>query len=75
MGQKNKETKMSRVQELEQAVIALPRVDYEEFRRWFLDQDWRQWDQEIEDDSKAGRLDFLVREAAEAKSQKRLRNL
>jgi hypothetical protein len=66
---------MRRVQELEREVVALPQDEYKEFRRWFLDQDWEKWDQEIEEDAKAGRLEFLVREAAEAKSKGKLRDL
>jgi hypothetical protein len=66
---------MIKIQELEQAVITLSQHDYEEFRRWFLDQDWQKWDQEIEEDVGAGRLDFLVREAKEAKSHGKLREL
>ncbi|MEW6265365.1 MAG: hypothetical protein AB1641_19990 [Thermodesulfobacteriota bacterium] len=66
---------MTRVEELEAAVASLPREEYSQFRRWFLDRDWEKWDQEIEEDAKAGRLDFLIREAAEAKKVKKLRDL
>ena len=66
---------MTTVEELERAVDALTREEYSRFRRWFLDRDWEKWDWEIEEDSKAGRLDFLVREAAEAKNRKSLRDL
>ena len=66
---------MITVEQLEMAVDSLTKEEYSEFRRWFLDRDWEKWDQEIEEDVKAGRLDFLVREAAEAKNQKKLRDL
>jgi hypothetical protein len=45
----------------------LPDNKYRRFRRWFLKRDWEKWDLEIEEDSKAGRLDFLVQEVAEVK--------
>jgi hypothetical protein len=66
---------MTRVEELEMAVDSLTPKEYNRFRRWFLDRDWEKWDQEIEEDAEAGRLDFLVREAAEAKSGRRLKDL
>ena len=66
---------MTRVEELEIAVDALTHEEYSRFRRWFLDRDWQQWDREIEEDAEAGRLDFLVVEAAEAKNRKKLRDL
>ena len=66
---------MADVQELEKAVASLPEQEYVEFRRWFLDNDWQLWDNQIEEDSKAGRLNFLINEAAEATSSGKLRAL
>ena len=64
---------MTRLRKLKTAVAALPQEEYRLFREWFLSQDWDRWDREIEADSKAGKLDFLLREAAEAKKCNRLR--
>jgi hypothetical protein len=66
---------MTRVEELEMAVDALTQEEYSRFRRWFLDRDWKKWDEEIEEDAKAGRLDFLVREAADVRDRNKLRDL
>ena len=66
---------MTKVHELERDVAALPESDYAEFRQWFLNCDWEKWDGEIEEDVKAGKLDFLVHEAAEGKKQGKLRDL
>ncbi len=66
---------MRTVEELETAVDSLSQEEYSRFRRWFLDRDWEKWDQEIEEDAKAGRLDFLVQEAVEEKKRNKLRNL
>jgi hypothetical protein len=66
---------MSKVEELERAVASLTTEEYPEFRRWFLESDWAKWDQQIEEDSRAGKLDFLVREAFEAKKQGKLEEL
>jgi hypothetical protein len=63
---------MTKVEELKRAVTSLTPEEYREFRRRFLERDWEQWDQQIEEDSRAGKLDFLVREAFEAKKQGKL---
>ncbi len=64
---------MTQLEKLEQQVASLPATDYGEFRRWFLERDWEKWDREIEADWDAGKLDFLVKEAEEAKKGNRLR--
>jgi hypothetical protein len=37
--------------------------------------DWERWDKEIESDSEAGKLDFLVREGLDAKAEGTLEDL
>ena len=64
-----------RLTELETAVEQLSEPDYDKFRRWFLERDWQGWDREIETDSASGKLDFLVREAKDAKRTGRLRDI
>jgi hypothetical protein len=66
---------MTVVQEIEKSILSLSRKDYEELRRWFLERDWDEWDTNIERDASAGKLDFLVREAAEEKRRGKLRDL
>ena len=66
---------MTRIEELEQAVAALPAEDYRRFREWFLERDWEQWDKQIHADSESGELDFLVKEAMDEKSRGKLRDL
>lgn len=66
---------MTNLQELEKTIESLPEQDYREFRRWFMEKDWERWDREISEDSKTGKLDFLIREAFEAKGKNQLRNL
>jgi len=66
---------MVKVQELQDAIEALPQEDYARLRRWFSERDWKEWDRQIEADSDAGGLDFLIREAAEDKSAGRLREI
>ena len=66
---------MSRLREIEMAIDALPEEEYGELRRWFLERDWAKWDRQIEADSASGQLDFLVREAQEAKGKGTLKPL
>jgi hypothetical protein len=66
---------MTKLEELEMAVASLPEQEYRKFRRWFFDRDWEQWDKQIEADAKGGKLDFLVKEALEAKRGGELKDL
>ena len=51
------------LEELQRAILALPIDDFREFRHWFLEYHNELWDREMEEDSAAGRLDFLAEEA------------
>lgn len=63
------------MEEIKNAVVSLPVDDYRQFRHWFLERDWAQWDKQIQVDSDSGKLDFLVEEAMDAKSLGKLRDL
>ncbi len=54
---------MSTVKEIEAAIGELPRNDFFELISWIKGQFEDEWDRQIEDDVKAGRLDHLAREA------------
>jgi hypothetical protein len=56
---------MRSVEEIERAVDALSKEEYVQFRQWFPERDWQQWDRQIRTDSDTGKLGFLVREAKE----------
>jgi len=66
---------MNRMEEIKNAVVSLPKQEYRLFRDWFLERDWKQWDQQILADSEAGKLDFLVKEAMDEKNCSKLREL
>lgn len=66
---------MTRVEELEKAVDELSEKEYSIFRQKFLERDWEKWDRQIETDSKSGNLDFLIKEASDAKKSGDLENL
>jgi hypothetical protein len=40
-----------------------------------IERDWGKWDREIEEDYRAGRLDFLLEEARKAKREGNLREI
>ena len=66
---------MSNVEEIKEAIEALPEADYVQFREWFCEKDWEKWDKQIEADSKSGKLDFLIAEALEEKNKGTLKEL
>lgn len=66
---------MTRIEEIERAVEDLAPKDLREFRRWFLEYDARVWDEELERDVEAGRLDSLAGEALEDLREGRTRPL
>ena len=58
---------MSKVDELKTKIEKLPRKEFSELARWLSEKGWERGDKEIEADSEASKLDFLVREAFGAK--------
>ena len=66
---------MSKVDELKSAIAALPENEFVELRQWFSEKDWQNWDEQIEADSKSGKLDFLIKEANDQKRSGKLKDL
>jgi len=54
---------MSELEKLEQRIQGLSAEELKRFRAWFAEFDARVWDEQIEADAKAGKLDELVSEA------------
>lgn len=54
---------MSTVQEIERAIEQLPREEAFRLADWISSRISKEWDQEIEEDIKAGRLDHIAQEA------------
>ena len=62
---------MSELEHLEEEVLRLSPEDLTQFRAWFIELDHQLWDQQIEADVAAGKLDRLIAEArAEFKAGK-----
>lgn len=66
---------MSKINAVRKAIEALSEQEYTQLRQWFSDRDWKKWNQEIEKDSKSGKLDFLIGEALNEKRQGKLKDL
>ena len=54
---------MSSLPEIEKAIQQLAPDQLTAFRAWFAEFDAEQWDRQIEQDAKTGRLDALAKEA------------
>ena len=54
---------MGNVESLQEQVEALSPGELAEFRRWFLDRDWADWDAQLERDVRDRRLDALADQA------------
>ncbi|MEW6238472.1 MAG: hypothetical protein AB1656_24060 [Candidatus Omnitrophota bacterium] len=62
---------MTRLEEIEKDIRQLSSAELAAFRSWFYEFDADEWDREIEQDIKAGKLDALAQEAlAEHKAGK-----
>jgi hypothetical protein len=66
---------MTKIEEIEKEIEALPEVDFKKLREWFSKKDWNKWDQEIEADANSGKLNFLVKEVEDAKNYGKLKNI
>ena len=60
---------MSTVDEIKAAIEMLPPTEFARLRHWLLERDWDEWDRQIESDSQAGKLDFLIAEVLEEKAK------
>jgi hypothetical protein len=64
---------MSTVKEIESAIEHLPATDFFKLGEWFDERREQLWDDQIANDAKSGRLDFLIEEARAAKKSGTLR--
>lgn len=66
---------MPNIAKIQEDILALSKTDYQQLRQWFNELEWDGWDGQIEEDSNAGKLDFLIAEAREAKEKGTLKKL
>ena len=48
---------MSKLKEIEESISKLPKDDLAVLREWFEEFDAKMWDEQFENDAKAGKLD------------------
>jgi len=63
------------IAKIQEEILALSETDYQQLKQWFNDLEWETWDRQIEADSNAGKLDFLIDEALKAKENGTLKSL
>ncbi len=64
---------MDRVKELEAAITALQPDEFRRIAKWFRELDQQHWDEQLDRDSVAGKLDFLFEEAENESARGELR--
>jgi hypothetical protein len=66
---------MRKIEEIEEQIQKLSREEFSELREWFLGQDWKAWDAQIEAEVKSGKLDRFVSDAKAEYESGRAREL
>lgn len=66
---------MTRLQHIQEEIASLSPQDFKRLRDWIEAREWEEWDRQVAADSATGKLDFLKREAFEAKAKGQLREL
>jgi hypothetical protein len=51
------------IKQIESAILQLPASDFRQVIDWLLDLDYQRWDEQLESDIEAGKLDLLAQEA------------
>ena len=54
---------MKGIEEIENAIDRLSPEEFRRIAQWFREREQKQWDEQLDDDSGSGRLDFLFEEA------------
>jgi len=54
---------MTQVELIEQHIAELDDDSFSKLREWFIEFEQARWDKQLEDDSNAGKLDFLINAA------------
>jgi hypothetical protein len=66
---------MTKLQLIQAEIESLTSDEFLYLRNWINNLDDQQWEKQIEEDSLAGKLDFLIEEALLEKSKNQLREL
>ena len=63
------------IKEIKAAIEQFPGKDFIEIRKWMAGREWEVWNERLEAASKAGELDFLIKEALDEERCGRLKEL
>ncbi len=66
---------MTTAAEIQKAITDLPKSEYDKLIHWLHEYDWEKWEEEFDEDVRAGKLDALAAKALEAKARGELRDL
>ena len=66
---------MTTVETIEKQIAKLDNASFSKLREWFLEFDQSRWDKQIEVDSNAGKLDFLINTALDEHKAGKTRDL
>ena len=66
---------MIQLEKIQDEIKSLPHRDFVKLRNWIIEQDWDEWDKQIEEDIALGKLDFLIEEAKNEKKEGKLKEL
>ncbi|BBJ22272.1 hypothetical protein [Candidatus Nitrotoga sp. AM1P] len=66
---------MTTVETIEEQIAELDNASFSKLRDWFLEFDQSRWDKQIEVDSNAGKLDFLINTALDEHQAGKTRDL
>jgi hypothetical protein len=66
---------MLNLYEIKKEIEQLPKEQFDDLRQWLAQKDWHNWERQIINDSKKGKLNFLTEEAMEEKANDQLQEL
>jgi hypothetical protein len=66
---------MTQVEIIQAEIESLSKEDFARLREWLLERDWQLWDDHVESDAAAGKLQFVHAEAKTAKARGELLDL
>ncbi len=66
---------MAQVEKIQEEIRSLSYSEFVRLRDWIIEQDWNEWDKQIEKDITSGKLDFLIKEAKKEKKEGKLKEL
>ena len=64
---------MAQIEQIKSDIEKLTEDEFIKLRKWFMEKEWKKWDKQIAEDSREGKLDFLVKEARKAKEERKLK--